>query len=702
MGAAVGAGAGGVAAGVAEAQREGGRGMNAAGKVGVAVGGWVVLDLAVMPALDVWGHMVRSFPSLTAWGMAANATLQGRGWPVEAIHLAAVHPTWWDAAQIPWVIGAAMVGWWVAWGARRAGEPRAAASATHGSARWRRPTELRETLRLVDCGKPDAAGAVVGGDGKHAWVTKPEGVGAGNPHVLLLGTPGTGKSRGVILPTIWTLGHAGDSMIVSDPKGELYQASAAFLRGRGYEVRLVDLAEPRRGNRWNPLAVVRGAFEAGDVGRAATRAKELANTFAVAAGGGPSGEGGQKSDFWDRAGRALLTALTLGIAGEAPADQANPASIHRTLLDLGGEANGVLLDGWFHMLEGRDPARPHPAAAAYAQTRLSGPAAQARGSILMTAAGQLDLFADPSIAWLTAESDHDPMDAAEKPVATFICVPDESPVTHPLLSLYVAQAYIGFVQLARDLPGGALKRPVWFLLDEFGNIGKLADIGGKVSAARQRRIRFLFVLQNLEQLEVLYGRAEAATVVGNCDTLIYLSTNSNTTAKTISDRIGSYTVKTTSLSTKPALGASVSGTESGTGRPLLAPDEVMRLRPGQALVLQARHHAARLPLADLSRWDGAAGALVPAGLPAPKPAEPVAGWVPDPDEIMAFLARQKQEREARAERAVDAAGGGAPGEDPLGEEPEDPDEPPEAGEPAPAPPSGPQGGGGRWGSRGAQ
>ena len=627
----------------------------------MTVGAVALLDAASLPFADVFGHWLRQFPHPPSWGAAVVATLHGASWLAVAWRLLYTHPVWVEALQAPWVVVAGMLVHSAVWAARRAGEPRAAGVATHGSARWRRSDEMRQTMRPVRCAAPDAAGAVVGSDGKRAWVTRPE---AGNPHVLVLGTPGSGKTRGVILPTTWTLGHAGDSLIVSDPKGELFQASAAFLRGRGYDVRLVDLVEPGRGNRWNPLAAVRQAAMAGDMAEAAARAWEIAHTFAFA-GEKPGGEG----VFWAQAGEALLAALALGVAVEAPDGQANPASMLRVLLELGGEENGVLLDGWFRML-GPD----HPAALAYANTKMAAGAEKARASVYMTAATHLRLFADPGIAWLTADSDHNPVTTGDKPTAIFVCVPDESEVKHPIVSLYLSQTYAALVSAARGRAGGALERPVWFLLDEFGNIGRLSDIRNKVSAARSRKVRFLFVLQNLEQLDGLYGKDDAATVVGNCDTLIYLSTNSNQTARTISDRIGHFTVKTTSLSTKPALGASVSGTESTASRALLEPDEVMRMKPGQALVLQARQHAARMPLADLSKWQGAAEALVPAGLPEPKVVLPVEGWLPDANAIVDFLEAEKARRNARR--------GPAPGEAQPEAAPRDdeplPDAPPDA------------------------
>lgn len=606
-------------------------------RVGTTVGIVVVADLASGPAADVLGHKFAKFPVPTTWSHAAAAALSGGSWLHLAVLLVETHPRWFEVLQIPWAIVLLMSVHSAAWAAKQAGMPRAAATATHGSARWRRPSEMRETLTSVQCATPTSAGVVVGSDGKRAWLTRPD---IGNPHVLLLGTPGTGKSRSVILPTIWTLGHAGDSMIITDPKGELYQHSAAWLQEQGYDVRLVDLVDPTRGNRWNPLAAVRAAVQAGDMAEASARAWEMSHTFAFGLHREqPGGEGA----FWAEAGEALLAALALGVAAEAPDGQANPAAMLRVLLDLGGERNGVLLDGWFQML-GPD----HPAALAYANTKMAAGAEKARASVYMTAATHLRLFADSGVAWLTATSDHNPVTAGEEKTAIFVCVPDESEVKHPIVSLYMAQAYAALVAAARELPGGRLKRPVWFLLDEFGNIGKLADIRNKVSAARSRGVRFLFAVQNLEQLDGVYGKDDAATIIGNCDTLVYLSTNSNATAKTISDRIGSYTVKTTSMSTKPAIGASVQGTEAATGRPLLAPDEVMRLPPGTALVLQARHHAARTTLADLSKWAGAAPVVVPSGMPPAQPAPRVVGWTPDAGAVEEWLYAKAAAKHAAA------------------------------------------------------
>ena len=133
------------------------------------------------------------------------------------------------------------------------------------------------------------AGIVVSSQGRRAWVTRPDW---GNPHVLLLGATRAGKSRRVILPTIWVLGRARESMVLSDPKGELYAHTADWLRRQGYEVVLLDLLRPTRGGRWNPFAAITLAHQAGDAEQASKLAWDFGNVLAYGvdvSGGDPSG-----------------------------------------------------------------------------------------------------------------------------------------------------------------------------------------------------------------------------------------------------------------------------------------------------------------------------------------------------------------------------------------------------------------------------
>ena len=148
-----------------------------------------------------------------------------------------------------------------------------------------------------------------GSDGHTAHLTRPE---VGNSHTLLLGTTRAGKTRRVILPMVWCLGHRQESMILTDPKGELYAHSAEWLRSQGYEVAQIDLLRPTRGNRWNPLDAVTAAWRAGDGEEAGRLAWEIGNTLTFA-------ETGAGTDpIWPQAEESLIAALALGTALEAP------------------------------------------------------------------------------------------------------------------------------------------------------------------------------------------------------------------------------------------------------------------------------------------------------------------------------------------------------------------------------------------------
>ena len=501
------------------------------------------------------------------------------------------------------------------------GALRIAPEATHGSARWRRPAEMARTVVRTSTEKPNRAGLVMGSDRKTCYVARPE---VGNPHVLIIGATRSGKTRRVILPTVWTLGHARQSMVLTDPKGELHAHSATWLREQGYCVVLVDLLRPTRGNRWNPLAAIRAAHDAGDAEEAARLAWELGNVLAADVGAGTD-------PIWPQAEESLIAALALGAALEAPEGARHPATMYRVLSELGGDGEGgKALDEWFRSL-GHD----HPARRAYGTAALS--ESRTRSSIYTGTAAHLRTFGDPGISWLTAESDHDPADVGRRPTAVFLLLPDEGGARNSVAALYISQLYSALVGVAREQADARLPVPVSFLLDEVGNVGKIPDLDRKLTVAAGRGIRFALALQSLSQLG-RYGRDAQQTITGNCDTWLYLRTADEVTAKVISTRLGSFTVRTTSHSRSARGPAFMGASEGATGRPLLMPDEVTRWPTGRSLIIQAGEYPAQLPLQDLSAWRGAAAAFVPAPPAAPQPLGDVRTWSPWDQEAVAPVA----------------------------------------------------------------
>lgn len=496
-------------------------------------------------------------------------------------------PGFW-LTQLPFLLAAFPLLRW-AW---RSGwpdkEPRPAGTATHGSARWRRKHELKATLRPVSCKRPETSGVVVGSEGKMAWLTRPE---VGNPHVLVIGATRSGKSRRVIMPTVWVLGQAGESMILTDPKGEIHAHTAGWLRQKGYRVVLLDLLHPARGNRWNPLAAVARAHEAGDTEEAARLAWEIGHILAWSEGPGTD-------PIWPQAEESLTAALCLAAAIEAPPEARHMATAFRMLTEL-GHRGGESLDAWFEGLPSSHPARLAYGTAALSESRT-------RSSIYTGTAAHLRLWGEPGVAWMCAASDHDPAEAGTKPMAIFLLMPDEAGARRYIASLYLNQAYSALAHVARG-NGGKLPVPVWFLLEEFGNIGKLPAMAEKLTVAAGRNIRFVLAVQAIAQIAHVYGEKAAEIVLGNCDTWLYLRTADNDTARVISAKAGTYTVRTLSVQRRP--GKTGGGTEGATSRALLTPDEVLRWPAGQALLLQAGQFPARFPLMDLSAWPAASSAF---------------------------------------------------------------------------------------------
>lgn len=576
----------------------------------VAVAGWQAVWVAseVSASHPLASSLPRVSAHLQAW-------LRSAGWlPWNAWAEILRHPSGFVAVGILslvsmlWMLGVAAIVGDHSHGAPSYGGPPAAGRGEYGTARWREQADLRRTLHLWRPG--DAETGILLGQGPEpgtAWVDTSES------HVLLLGATGSRKSRGVILPTIGVIGSAArSSLVVTDPKGELYAHSSAWLASRGYRIVRFDLREPSRSNRWNPVQAVTDALADGRPDLGSTVAWDCAHLLTG------SLEGRSDDPYWRLSAEGLIASLVLAVAngdpggvpprGEAvwrwPApEERHMGTVYAALLS--GGAGGGRLDDLMEQF----PAE-HPARKAYGSVSLT--VDRTRASILGTGAAALRLFADDEVAWLVGAQDHSLAAAGEELTATFLVVPDERSTRYPLATLYVSQTLQALAGLA-DRNGGSLPVPVTFLLDEFGNLPQLSDFDKTVTVARSRRIRLVLTVQDLAQLKRHYGDA-AHTLEGNLGTWIYLSTADLDTAKTISDKLGQYTVQAENLSV-PRVTLFTRSAPPGqpdpvaanrnlnlTARDLLTPEEVIRWPAGQALILQARELPARLPLPDLSAW----------------------------------------------------------------------------------------------------
>jgi len=414
-------------------------------------------------------------------------------------------------------------------------------------------------------------------------------------NTLIIGTSRSGKTRTFLYPTIWTLGKAGESMIITDPKGEIHEQTAIYLKEHGYDVILLDFRDGTRGNHWNVLHPVIKAVNEKDFAKASEAANDIA--YAIVHQQERRGD-----PLWSNGEASVIAATILAIAtSDIPDEQKNMYNVYLNIIELGQPVEDlegqeiVPLNEYFETL----PAG-HIAKSAFGTAKLS--PAKMRGSFFSSAAASLRLFADPTLAFMTSVQDHNMKNIGREKTAVFMCIPDEKATKHVLASMYVNQVYMELVEEANN-NGGRLPVRVNMLLDEFGNMPAVPDFDTKVTVSLGRGIRWTPIVQDLQQLKKRYGD-NATTITGNCHTWLYLLTTDEKTADIISKKTGKYTIETQGRSASVNDKGSSRGTSEGlTGRPLLTPDEVLRWPIENALVFQARLHPAHLPLPDFTKYE---------------------------------------------------------------------------------------------------
>jgi type IV secretion system protein VirD4 len=468
------------------------------------------------------------------------------------------------------------------------GGPPSAGSGQFGTSRWLTNKEIEQkttvwyTDKTLSVGGPVIHIEKVGSKYKVCLETN-------DTHTLNIGTSRSGKTRTGILPSIWATAHSGESMIINDPKGELYEKTNKLLTEKGYEIVLLDFRNPSRGNRWNPMQLIVDAIKDKNESLASEAALDMAHTIVY--------QRPRTGDpIWADGTKAVIASLTLAIAQFAHDEsQKHLTSVYNTLIELGtpiltkmGEI--VPLNNYFKDMSPGSIAKTTFGPAAIA-------ADKTKKSFYAGAATDLMLFSDPGISNLTAYSDHNLADVGRKKTAVFMIVPDEKNTRHVLASLYVDQTYQALVQLANENKGRIPVRVNNFL-DEFGNMPPINGFDNKITVAAGRGIRFHLVVQDLGQLKEKYGD-KARIIKNNTHTWIYLLTKDQQTAEEISKMTGKYTVETQNLSSSIQVKSYSHGTSSNlTGRALLTPDEIMRNPYGEGIVFLQREFPARTNLPD--------------------------------------------------------------------------------------------------------
>lgn len=389
-----------------------------------------------------------------------------------------------------------------------------------------------------------------------------------NLNVLVVGGSGAGKTRYYARPNIM---QGNCSFIITDPKAELLRSTGNLLKSKGYEVRVFDLINPEASMCYNPFRYI---DDDKDVLRLISNL--IKNT---------TPKGSHESDpFWTKAETALLQALMLYLIREAPEDEQTFAMILEMISSAevreDDETFQSPLDLLFENLENRDPLN-----IAVKQYKVFKQAAgKTAKSILVSAGVRLAAFNLSQIAGLTCIDEMDLVDLGEKKVALFCCIPDSDPSLNYLVGLLYTQAFQTLYQLADRKYGGRLPVHVHAVMDEWANISLPDDFEKLLSTMRSREISVSIIVQNIAQIKALYKDAWES-IIGNCDSLLYLGGNEASTHEYLSKALGKETLATNTYGQSKGRSGSYSTNWQQAGRELLQPDEIRKLDNRYAILL---------------------------------------------------------------------------------------------------------------------
>ena len=388
-----------------------------------------------------------------------------------------------------------------------------------------------------------------------------------NLNILVVGGSGAGKTFSFCKPNVM---QCNSSYVILDPKAEILKDTGHLLEQNGYEVRVLDLINMDKSHCYNPFVYLKND---NDVQRLVT------NLFKAT-----TPKGSQTNDaFWDTSASMLLSALIYYLVYKAPKDEQNFSMIMDMLRE--GEIIGdddsdkSPLDRLFYELEMENP---NHIALKYYRSYHSG-SDKTLKSIQITLQSRLEKFNLDSLAKLTQVDEIDLASLGEKKVALFAIIPDNDTSFNFLVSILYTQLFQQLFYIADNKYNGALPVPVQFVMDEFANVSLPDDFDKILSVMRSRNVSVSIILQNLAQLKTLFEK-QWESIVGNCDTFLYLGGNEQSTHKYVSDLLGKETIDTQTFGRTFGSRGSYSTNYQNSGRELLTPDEVRMLDNRYALL----------------------------------------------------------------------------------------------------------------------
>ena len=444
-----------------------------------------------------------------------------------------------------------------------------------GYSKWAKAEEIKEAIGVKEINESDpyydAGGVPLYSEKGKIWVDD------GESHSLIIGSTGSGKTYCIVNPTVHILAKHGESMVITDPKGEIYEKNAEFLRSRGYKILLLNFRNPQRGNMWNPLSLPYKLYKNGNPDKCNELLRDLAINILH----------DEKTDdpFWQNTSADYFVALAQGLFQDAEEKDINISSII-DMLTVGEEKYGgsTYAKEYFKLKGSRNPAYKNAAGTIDAPN-------DTKGSIISVFRQKINIFEmAENLSEMLSQSDFDMMDIGRQKTAVFLIIQDEKKTYHALTTIFVKQCYESLIDVAQE-SGGKLKVRTNFILDEFANMPELKDVTTMITAARSRQIRFNLIIQNFAQLNQVYGKENAETIKGNCTNMIYLLSGELTALEEISKLCGDVKVKGKGKD-KP-----------DETRPLISVTDLQRLKFKDAIIKKQRIDPFKTTIKGVDEYD---------------------------------------------------------------------------------------------------
>lgn len=405
-----------------------------------------------------------------------------------------------------------------------------------------------------------------------------------NKHIIAYGATGSGKSRGFVKPLMLKMaqlleaGKSKQSMIIVDPKAELFEQYSEFLKDCGYTVRAFNLLDMENSDGWNCIGETEG-----DVDMVQSVAETIIRN---------TSEDGQKADFWDKAEQNLLIALILYVQSMRDPVTNELLPIHErslgTIYKILSSESAKSLDAKFQRLP-----LDHPARGPYGIFKQA--ASNLWGNVFIGLGSRMNVFQNKLVDKITKYHEIDLELPGKQPCAYFCIISATDTAYEFLSSLFFSMLFKKLSDYARKHGDerGRLPVEVNFVMDEFCNVGKLLNFKKTISVVRGYGINCQIIAQSIAQLSDRYPVKEWEEIVGNCDTQLVLGCNDMMTSEYISKRCGSVTIQlTNSMAPQTPLLSPITRevtgyrqTKSNNTRPLMYPEEILQMDNKECLVL---------------------------------------------------------------------------------------------------------------------